>query len=396
MAKRKQTTALAPKSNEGELKVRAMLDRMSGELTKALGKHLDSDQFARVAMSIYKTADDRFQQADIMTLMGAIMQAAQLNLKIDPHLQEFYLIPRYNGKLGCMVIEGQIGYKGLIKLAARHPNFLYVTSRIVREGDYFEDYDEGKHPVHRKQLDVEEKPKLRCTYATIYYKSGGSQTWISPMYEILDARGRSDQWKKSGGGPWKLHFEGMAKVVPLREILKRAPADDVLGAKIADQLAREDAQSAGEVIEMPSFEELTGLEPEPEAIEAAPSNVQELKPAPQERTDRKPTAKEQAARDTARNAVQKLKDEFGFPDNDTIYKVATGRDSPMPHDPSTVVCFAIAQLAALCELAAEQKKSPPQTHADMYEAGVASERPIDHPLFKDGELTANGKAMAAR
>ncbi len=402
MAKRKQTTALAPKSSNGLATVRALFDKASTQLTAALAGQMDTKRFVRTAITAYQNGNEKFQQASPLSLLAACMQAAQLGLSVDPILGEYWLVARYNGKRECQWITGQIGYKGLVKLARRNPNFRSVKAELVHVGDDFES-QEGERPLHRKQLDADTRPEIRCAYATVYYKDGTSQTHVSPMYEILEARGRSEAyktWIKKGKPgwmdvPWRDHFGSMAMVVPLRALLKLEAIDDIT----ITQLAREDAQAGSEdVIEVQSFEELTGLEPEPEpeAIEAAPSNVQELKPAPEERTDRKPTAKEQAARDTARNAVQKLKDEVGFPDNDAICRVATGRDSPMPHDPSTVVCFAIAQLAALCELAAEQKKSPPQTHADMYEAGVASSRDIDHPLFRDGELTANGKAMAAR
>lgn len=394
MAKRKQTTALAPKSSNGLATVRALFDKASSQLTAALAGQMDTKRFVRTAITAYQNGNEKFQQASPLSLLAACMQAAQLGLSVDPILGEYWLIARFNGKRGEQWITGQMGYKGLVKLARRNPNFRSIKAELVHVGDDFE-YQEGERPLHRKQLDAEKRPEVRCAYATVYYKDGSSQTHVSPMYEILEARGRSEAYSKWGSGPWKDHPNAMAMVVPLRALLKTEAID---GGTIT-QLAREDAQAESEdVIEVQSFEELTGLEPEaePEAIEAAPSNVQELKPAAQERTDRKPTKREQAALDTARNAIHKLKDEFGFPDNDTIYKVATGRDEPMPKQPGIVECLAIAQLSALCELHSNQSKQPPQTHAEMYAAGAASKRPVDHPFFRDGELTANGKMMAGR
>ncbi len=392
MAKRKQTTALAPKSGNGLATVRALFDKAAPQLTAALATQMDTKRFIRTAITVYQNGNEKFQQASPLSLLAACMQAAQLGLSVDPILGEYWLIARFNGQRQCQWITGQLGYKGLVKLARRNPNFRSIKAELVHHGDDFE-YQEGERPLHRKQLDAEKRPEVRCAYATVYYKDGSSQTHVSPKYEILEARGRSESFTKWGSGPWKDHPNAMAMVVPLRALLKLETID---GTTIT-QLAREDAQAeSDDVIEVQSFEELTGLEPEPEpeAIEAAPSNVQELKP--QERTDRKPTKREQAAQDTARNAVQKLKDEFEFPDSDTIYKVSTGRDEQMPQPPGVVECLAIAQLSALCELAVEQGKPPPQTHEAMYEAGAASKRPIDHPFFRDGELTANGKVLAGR
>lgn len=261
----------------GRATVQALFERSSGELSKALAGQMKTDRFIRAAMTAYANGSDYFRKAEPVSLLAACMQAAQLGLSVDPVLGEAWLIPRRNSARDCVWINFQLGYKGLIKLARRSDNFLSVHAELVHEGDFFE-YDLGSDPKisHRKQMNLKARPEVKASYAVVRYKTGPAQIHVCPLWEIHEARDRSDSYQ-NGRGPWIDHFNSMAKVVPLRAILKLEAVDDV----VLRQLGREDMQeSSSDVIEIgldgemvPSVE----LESLPAAETGPPSSVDALK-----------------------------------------------------------------------------------------------------------------------
>lgn len=267
-------TAVA-NTTPGRATVRALFERQSEQLSRALAGQIDTDRFIRSAMTAWSNGSPEFQQSDPVSLLGACMQAAQLGLSIDPVLGEAWLIPRRNKKRGGQFcINFQLGAKGLVKLARRSPNFRNVRTEIVSVGDHFE-YIEGStiEVKHRKQLDLKERPKLRCTYATVYYKDGGSTSYIAPMFEIFESRQRSDAFR-NGYGPWVSHFESMAKIVPLRKLMRLEAIDDL----VLRQLSREEAQDASDdVIEYGIDGEFALPNEELPAVIGDPQDVDALK-----------------------------------------------------------------------------------------------------------------------
>lgn len=287
MAKKAKSneTALAPTEKtavaripvkSGRATVQALFDRSSPELTKALAGQMGTDRFVRAAMTAYSNGSAYFQQAEPVSLLAACMQAAQLGLSVDPVLGEAWLIPRRNSARNCVWINFQLGYMGLIKLARRNANFLSVHAELVHEGDFFQ-YDLGSDPriAHRKQMAVKQRPMVIASYAVVRYKMGAAQIHVSPLWEIEEARDRSDSYQ-NGRGPWIDHFHSMARVVPLRAIMKLEAVDDV-----KRQFGHEDAQeSANDVIEIDLDGEMlpaTVLESLPAAETGPPSSVDDLK-----------------------------------------------------------------------------------------------------------------------
>lgn len=133
------------------------------------------------------------------------------------------------------------------------------------------------------------------------------------------------------------------------------------------------------------------------AGQSAPKVTQRTtKPAPKS----KPKPKEiepdglEEIRKTARQAVGILRGQFNFPDMDTIYKVATGHDAPWPKDPDMLEFMACVQLASVCEVAAEE--DVPFTHKAFVGLCDQQEGPGYEPLFRDGEVTKEGRETRAR
>ena len=270
------TAALAKaKPQSGLATVKAMFEKQSDQLGRALAGQIDTDRFVRTALTAYSSGSAYFQSAHPVTLLGACMQAAELGLSVSPSLGEFWLIPRRDNRKGIIAINGQIGYKGLVKLARRNSNFLSVHAEIVSKGDFFE-YDLGSEPrvTHRKQVDQKERPEVRCAYAVVRYREGPAQIHVSTLYEIEEARGRSEAFQR-GQGPWLSHPISMMRVVPLRAILKLEAIDDA----ILRQLGHEDAQEASDsYIEVGIDGEVTESLSEIASLPVAdPKSIDELK-----------------------------------------------------------------------------------------------------------------------
>jgi recombination protein RecT len=378
--------------------VQAAFESRRARFAAALGKQMDTDKFLGIAINAFATGSDRFQQSRPESLLAACMQAAQLGLNPDPTAKEFWLIPRRRKIHGEFVqwIDGQVGYKGLIKLARRNPNFRAIKSELVRERDDFE-VMLGSEPYlrHRPDLMSEQASKLRCTYAVVYYRDGSSLFHVSPMHEITLARSRSESFSKWGKGPWKDYFESMALLVPMRKLL----ANEHIDAAVTQQLDREDRQESSEeaVIDTTIAEDLD-LDAPGEEPPAKPETVEQLKiaarqdRAPDPRPEVLPTKKgEPPYMETARRSIRSLR-QMGY-STEEMYRIATGIDTAFPTKPEKIECFAVVQLASVCEHARESGSKLPTTHADFYALGSKSPRPMDHPFYRDGELTENATGL---
>jgi len=263
------------KPASGRATVQALFEKQANEFTKALAGQMPTERFIRVALTAYSNGDARFQSAEPISLLAACMQAAQLGVSVDPLLGEFWLIPRRNSKRNCMWINGQLGYKGLVKLARRNSNFRTVKPELVHEGDFFE-YELGSNPFirHRFAADRKQRPEVQFSYATVHYRDGSSMSHVSPMYEILEARERSEAFR-NGYGPWVDHFNSMCKVVPLRAIMKLEAIDDIVLRQISMD---ERSELNGDVIEVDLGMDSLPPDAEPPPIQiSAPGTVDDLK-----------------------------------------------------------------------------------------------------------------------
>lgn len=272
VAKVEPAAAPAAQPKSGLATVKAMFERQTDQIGAALAGQMNTGRFIRTALTAYSRGDARFQSSAPISLLGACMKAAEMGLSVDPMLGEYWLIPRRNRKRNCMWIDGQLGYKGLIKLAKRNPTFRNVKAELVHKGDFFE-YELGSEPFvrHRLATEQKERPEVIMSYATVYYKDGSSFSHVSPMYEILEARQRSEAFR-NGHGPWVDHFNSMAKIVPLRAIMKLEAIDSM----VLEQLGREDLSVTQEdVVEVQMDDAI--VEEAPPAQIAEPGSVDELK-----------------------------------------------------------------------------------------------------------------------
>src|SRR5699024_3241257 len=86
-----------PKTNEDYLK------QMAPTKSQALPKHMDVDRLMRLTMTTIRTTPE-LREADVGSLLGGVMQAAQRGL--EPRLLgQCYLLPFQNRKKGITEVQ---------------------------------------------------------------------------------------------------------------------------------------------------------------------------------------------------------------------------------------------------------------------------------------------------
>lgn len=87
----KKTSGGPPANKSPEQTVRDYLQRMMPEIQRALPKHLSADRLTRIAMTTIRQTP-ALLECNVQSLLGAVMQAAQLGL--EPNiLGQCYIIP---------------------------------------------------------------------------------------------------------------------------------------------------------------------------------------------------------------------------------------------------------------------------------------------------------------
>src|SRR5262245_29100413 len=130
---RNMSTELVPVSNK-ITNIRQLLEKSKGQIKLALPAHLTPERMIRIAMtSIQKNSD--LLNCTPQSLIGCVIQSAQLGLEPDSVLGHAYLVPF---KTTCTFI---IGYKGLQRLARQSGEISKIWSKVVYANDYF-DYEE--------------------------------------------------------------------------------------------------------------------------------------------------------------------------------------------------------------------------------------------------------------
>lgn len=188
------------------------IEAMKGQLMAALPTHLaqNRDRYARILVTTLRRTP-KLMQCDPISLLGSIMQSAQLGL--EPGTGQVHLVPFKSQ------VQMIIGYEGLIELA-RRAGVVIHPPRIVREGDTFDvDFGNIKSPVVHKPA-MNDAPMTHVWCAAVIKD-------MDPIVEVMskaqvDAVMRSTQ-SKGKYGPWKDHYESMAGKTCIRRLAKYLP-----------------------------------------------------------------------------------------------------------------------------------------------------------------------------
>jgi len=196
------------------------MKKMAPAMAQALPKHMDIDRLTRLAMTTIRTTP-ALKDADVGSLLGAVMQAAQLGL--EPGLMgHCYLLPFINKNKGIKEVQFIIGYKGMIDLARRSGHIKSIYAHAVYSNDEF-DYELGLESklVHKPTMNAD-KGEFVGAYAVAHFKDGGYQFGFMSKADIEKRKGRSKA-ANSKFSPWTSDYEEMAKKTVVRHMWKYLP-----------------------------------------------------------------------------------------------------------------------------------------------------------------------------
>lgn len=220
----------APATTQKPKTIDDYLKQMAPAMAQALPKHMDVDRLMRLAMTTIRTTP-ALKDADVSSLLGAVMQAAQLGL--EPGLMgHCYLLPFKNSKKGITEVQFIIGYKGMIDLARRSGHIQSIYAHAVYQKDEFE-YELGLDPKlkHKPCMD-EDKGNFVGAYAVAHFKDGGYQFEFMSKAEIEKRKGRSKA-ANSSYSPWATDYEEMAKKTVVRHMWKYLPISVEMQQQVA-------------------------------------------------------------------------------------------------------------------------------------------------------------------
>lgn len=273
---------------------------VAAKIKDVLGNEKVAAGFISSVISI-ANGNKELRKADPMTVVGAAMVAATLQLPVVPTIGLAYIVP-YKGQA-----QFQIGYKGLIELAERSGQFKNIIDEVVYEGQLIRKNKFTGEYIFDE--DAKKSDKVIGYMARFDLINGFSKTLFWTIAEVQAHANKFSQAYRSGYNcPWKSDFDAMARKTVLKALFsKYAPKSIQMQNAIAfDQAAvkaTEDIATTAEPINIDAFEVEYVDNPEDaptdEQIEAANTAVSEAQ------------AKAKAAMATATNSDDVVDTETG-------------------------------------------------------------------------------------
>lgn len=287
----------------------AWLAQQRGELARALPQMIEPDQFIRIALTTVKQ-DEYLLEADPVSFLAAVFEAAQAGLLIDGFLGHAYLVSFFSTKRNVRLVQFMPGYKGLIELARRSGEIAKVEARVVRAGDLFR-YAYGIHQkLEHVPADDEHADLARWShvYAIAWFKDPATPPQFEVMTypQVMAIKKRSASVAKGRSSPWDTDEVPMAQKTVIRRLMRLLPLsvkdqrivekDEAFAAGVrqaefevkssapagVEDLSQSKEESAGESVEAdPVMDELSGTPLTPEEMAEADRRHEEREAAKQ-------------------------------------------------------------------------------------------------------------------
>jgi recombination protein RecT len=179
----------------------------------------------RVALTEFRRTPALYE-CEPRSVIGALVQCAQLGLEPGGVLGQAYLIPFHNKNTNQKEAQLIIGYKGLLDLTWRSGHLKSLEARLVYKADVFRlTYGVQAGITHEPCLDEASRGEVIYAYGVANLKSGGVQFEVMSREDI-----KKIQTASKSGAIWKSHWEEMAKKTVLRRLLKTLPVSVELPA----------------------------------------------------------------------------------------------------------------------------------------------------------------------
>ena len=280
--------AKLPANQAGGNAVKDFFEANKSNIAAVLPKHVTPDRMVRIALGALRQ-NPKLMQCTTESLVGGVMQCAQLGLEPNTPLGHAYLIPfdKRAKKNGQWVVERTdvqvvMGYKGLIDLARRSGQIVSIAAHAVYENDVFE-FEYGlDEKLKHVPTDVN-RGEIVHFYAVAKLVGGGhafevmSATAVNRIRDESNGYKTAVRMKKEGEHIWTQHYEQMGRKTVLRRLFKYLPVSIELATAVSmDEVAdNRGDQHLGDVLHgdysiVPQDYEAVGDEQEEAADESTP------------------------------------------------------------------------------------------------------------------------------
>lgn len=191
------------------------------QLGKALPSFLKADKFTRMCRTELKK-NVNLQQCDPLSVIGALIESAELGLVPASTLGQVYLIPRFNRKKGKTQCQMMVGYRGMLELARRSGQVKTIHAFIVYTNDTFK-IKYGFTPRIDHIPSTENRGDFKCVYAVATLKSGEKQFEMITRQEVLQIKDRAKKSDNDLQTIWEDNFDEMARKTVIRRLFKYLP-----------------------------------------------------------------------------------------------------------------------------------------------------------------------------
>ena len=206
----------------------SMVETYRAEYAALVPSHVNPDQWIRLAVGAIR-GNRMLEQAaktDVGVFLRELKTAARLGL--EPGTEQFYLTPRKSKAHGYkFIIQGIVGYQGIVELIYRAGAVSSVVVETVRAKDSFR-YVIGRdeRPVHDVDWFGGDRGDLVGVYAYAVMKDGAtSKVVILNRDQVMAAKANSDSASGKGAdySPWNTNEEAMWLKTAARRLAKWVP-----------------------------------------------------------------------------------------------------------------------------------------------------------------------------
>ena len=186
-----------------------------GKLNEVWNSPQMANSFMSSVISV-ANGNPQLRNAEPMSIIGAAMVAATMQLQVIPTLGQCYIIP-YGKKA-----QFQVGYLGLLQLCQRSGQFKKILAAPVHEGEYVsgDEFDE-EYVFDKKQ---NKSDKVIGYMAKFELLNGFTKVAYWDIEKVKAHATKFSQAFRAGfNSPWKSDFDAMAQKTVLKSILKFAP-----------------------------------------------------------------------------------------------------------------------------------------------------------------------------
>lgn len=210
-----EATQVAKKTSNMTLSELMHSPAVVGKLNEVWSSPQMASSFMSSVISV-ANGNPQLRRAQPMSIIGAAMVAATMQLQVVPTLGQAYLIP-YGSQ--CQL---QVGYLGLLQLCQRSGQFKKILAAPVHEGEYVsgDEFDED-YVFDKKQRTSD---KVIGYMAKFELLNGFTKVAYWDVDKVKAHASKFSQAFRAGyNSPWKSDFDSMAMKTVLKSILKFAP-----------------------------------------------------------------------------------------------------------------------------------------------------------------------------